>query len=185
MVGHTRKMYAEGRPARTVMDYDPARFVRIHESGDFYSQTYLDKWFEVCRRLPSIVFWCYTRSYMFDFSRKPRNMKIRYSLDPSTVHPAPAGMPTCIINYPPTPGFVQCPGTKSKSIKCVKDCDLCMSTDTNILFPPHGGLAKYFAQFTGKPIPVKPREKEYDFPVARLLKGMKHPVTEIPRAYRP
>lgn len=36
--------------------------VRIHESGDFYSQEYADKWAEIAKRLPNVFFYCYTKS---------------------------------------------------------------------------------------------------------------------------
>lgn len=39
-----------------------ASTVRIHESGDFYSQEYADKWSEIAEWLPNIKFYCYTKS---------------------------------------------------------------------------------------------------------------------------
>lgn len=36
--------------------------IRIHGSGDFYSQEYLDKWVEIARRNPAVRFYCYTKS---------------------------------------------------------------------------------------------------------------------------
>lgn len=36
--------------------------VRVHESGDFYSQEYANKWTEIARRLPGVQFYCYTKS---------------------------------------------------------------------------------------------------------------------------
>ena len=43
--------------------------VRIHESGDFYSAFYTDKWMEIARRIQAvddrIVFWFYTKSFEF------------------------------------------------------------------------------------------------------------------------
>lgn len=35
---------------------------RIHESGDFYSQEYADKWSEIAKRLPGVQFYTYTKS---------------------------------------------------------------------------------------------------------------------------
>jgi len=37
--------------------------VRLHDSGDFYSQTYFDAWMEVIRMNPTIWFYCYTKSH--------------------------------------------------------------------------------------------------------------------------
>ena len=43
--------------------------VRIHESGEFYSQEYLNKWVEIAKRLPSIRFYAFTkRKKDFDFT---------------------------------------------------------------------------------------------------------------------
>lgn len=36
--------------------------VRIHESGDFYSQEYADKWSRIAQLLPEVWFYCYTKS---------------------------------------------------------------------------------------------------------------------------
>lgn len=39
-----------------------ANAVRIHASGDFFSQSYFDLWLEVCRENPRVEFWAYTKS---------------------------------------------------------------------------------------------------------------------------
>lgn len=38
------------------------RLFRIHESGDFYSQAYADKWSAIAKRCPGVLFFCYTKS---------------------------------------------------------------------------------------------------------------------------
>jgi hypothetical protein len=38
------------------------KLVRIHESGDFFSGTYLDAWIEVAQRNPNLKFYCYSKS---------------------------------------------------------------------------------------------------------------------------
>lgn len=44
--------------------------VRIHESGEFYSQDYLDKWVQIAKSLPDIRFYAFTkRKKDFDFSK--------------------------------------------------------------------------------------------------------------------
>lgn len=35
--------------------------VRVHDSGDFYSVEYMQAWFEIARRLPSVRFYAYTK----------------------------------------------------------------------------------------------------------------------------
>ena len=36
--------------------------VRIHSSGDFYSQKYFDKWIDYCSENKDVEFWAYTKS---------------------------------------------------------------------------------------------------------------------------
>ena len=57
--------------------------IRIHESGDFYSQEYLDKWFKIMKSFPEKTFVAYTKS-MLDFSQKPDNFILFFSMDKST-----------------------------------------------------------------------------------------------------
>lgn len=44
------------------------RYVRIHDSGDFYSQAYLDKWVAIAKECPDRKFYCYTKSLHLDWS---------------------------------------------------------------------------------------------------------------------
>ena len=53
--------------------------LRIHESGDFYNQTYLNKWILICKALPSVMFLAFTKS-LLDYSDCPDNMQIVYSV---------------------------------------------------------------------------------------------------------
>ena len=54
--------------------------VRIHDSGDFYSQNYLDKWIAIARAVPHIIFYAYTKSLKLDLSKAPANLRITQSL---------------------------------------------------------------------------------------------------------
>ena len=36
-------------------------YVRLHDSGDFYDEKYLDKWVQIMRKNPSIQFYAYTK----------------------------------------------------------------------------------------------------------------------------
>ena len=63
----------------------PAIIVRIHESGDFYSKEYAEKWLlvmEVCRKVDSrIRFIAYTKSFaFFDGVTLPVNFSLRASV---------------------------------------------------------------------------------------------------------
>ena len=65
-----------------------ATHVRIHDSGDFYSVKYLQKWIQIAEFNPSIIFYAYTKSIKFfvndlfpdtDTLALPDNMKIIFS----------------------------------------------------------------------------------------------------------
>jgi phosphodiesterase/alkaline phosphatase D-like protein len=46
-----------------------AKHVRIHMSGDFYSQAYFDLWLDYARKHPDIKFWAFTKSLPFWIER--------------------------------------------------------------------------------------------------------------------
>lgn len=43
------------------IDKNRAERIRIHDSGDFYSEEYLDKWLEIVRARPNVQFYAYTK----------------------------------------------------------------------------------------------------------------------------
>lgn len=55
--------------------------IRIHESGDFYSQEYLDKWFKIINKFNNKIFYAYTKSFQLNFKDKPNNFIIIASDD--------------------------------------------------------------------------------------------------------
>lgn len=61
---------------------------RIHETGDFYSQPYTNKWFKIANYFKDekrIIFQCYTKSLPFIKDKKQiSNLKIMYSIMPDT-----------------------------------------------------------------------------------------------------
>ena len=48
---------------------DKIKKVRIHESGDFFSQRYFDAWIEVAKLFPNVIFYAYTKSLDFWVNR--------------------------------------------------------------------------------------------------------------------
>jgi hypothetical protein len=55
------------------------KLVRVHSSGDFFSQAYFDAWMEVARLLPSLTFYAYTKALPFWVARLghiPHNFKL-------------------------------------------------------------------------------------------------------------
>lgn len=60
--------------------------IRIHESGDFYSEKYADNWLEIARKVSAdgfdnVIFMAYTKSLVFFENKEiPANFKIRASI---------------------------------------------------------------------------------------------------------
>ena len=64
-----------------------ADFIRIHDSGDFYSPSYLQKWLKIAKENPSVNFYAYTKSH--DFFRGlnlPDNFDIIFSVGSKIDH---------------------------------------------------------------------------------------------------
>jgi len=55
--------------------------VRIHDSGDFYSPLYLQKWIDIAKDNKSVIFYAYTKSIKFfvEGLTVPKNLKIIFS----------------------------------------------------------------------------------------------------------
>ena len=55
--------------------------VRIHDSGDFYSIAYLNKWVTIAKQNKEVIFYAYTKSIKFfvDGLTLPKNLKIIFS----------------------------------------------------------------------------------------------------------
>jgi hypothetical protein len=57
-----------------------ADFVRIHDSGDYYSRAYLDKWLKIAAQNPDVKFYSYTNMVeMFKNTILPDNFDVIYS----------------------------------------------------------------------------------------------------------
>jgi hypothetical protein len=57
-----------------------ADFVRVHDSGDFYSPVYLQKWFDIAKQNPSVNFYAYTNSLnMVRSVERPENFDFIFS----------------------------------------------------------------------------------------------------------
>lgn len=59
-----------------------ATHIRIHSSGDFFSQKYFDRWLKVCRNNPNVKFWAFTKSIKFWVNRIdeiPNNLTLQAS----------------------------------------------------------------------------------------------------------
>jgi hypothetical protein len=106
--------------------------VRIHESGDFFDQYYLDKWISVAQMCPLVNFLAFTKSFTLDFNRRPPNLVIYASVDPTTPGqpPVPAGLFTASLvpkGGTPAPGGHVCQPmvVTKKHNYCGDGCDYC------------------------------------------------------------
>jgi hypothetical protein len=128
------------------------RRLRIHESGDFYNQVYLDKWIEIIRNLPDFTFWAYTKSYRLDFTqaKKLPNFQLRMSGDATSTKEAWATkLPKSILSSTTIDGIFVCPASKEKghTIQCMKDCFFCAENNQPLVFLPHGTYKNKVKQF--------------------------------------
>ena len=91
------------------------KLFRIHESGDFYSQAYLQKWIKICAALPEIQFLAFTKSFKLDYSMKPKNLQIVWSIWPDTKNAPKTGKFSIAGNCK----------TPKNTAECVGNCDNC------------------------------------------------------------
>jgi len=53
------------------------KIVRVHDSGDFFSQAYLDAWYKIARAFPEKTFYAYTKSLHLQLWKgRPNNFQI-------------------------------------------------------------------------------------------------------------
>lgn len=120
-------------------------FFRIHEAGDFFSQSYLDLWIRVACSLPEISFATYTRSFQLDFACLPPNLRVWSSMDPSNVRQAQSfadkwqlGVASISPKYSEAPeGSIRCLAQTGQAPNCA-GCKVCFSqTKKNVDFVQH------------------------------------------------
>jgi hypothetical protein len=122
--------------------------VRIHESGDFYSQEYLDKWIRIAERCPDVTFLAYTRCFdILNFSDVPSNMIVYHSFDPTSRRTPRADeraaflVPSGSSAAEVAPGYFVCPAKimKKKRIHnyCGTLCKRCWTASPRIAFAEH------------------------------------------------
>lgn len=79
-----RKLNRAGMAELILRDMpEKALHVRVHSSGDFFSQAYFDAWMDVARARPAVLFYAYTKSLKFVRDTKdgvPENFKLVASL---------------------------------------------------------------------------------------------------------
>lgn len=59
------------------------KYFRIHASGDFFNQNYLNAWIEITKQYPAITFLAFTKQNNLNYEHKPDNFIIRLSIMPN------------------------------------------------------------------------------------------------------
>ena len=111
--------------------------VRIHSSGDFISQDYVDAWAEIAEAYPNINFYTYTKSmdrFNFKTILKLPNVNIINSILPNG-NKNYGSLEYCEEAKNNFNSFI-CPATTNKNVKCGQECSYCV-TDNNVVFVEH------------------------------------------------
>lgn len=98
----------------------PNKF-RVHSSGEFYSQPYVNAWETIAKNFPDITFYAYTkRTKDFDFSKLKAlpNFVVINSFHYGGLNYGP-------LDKAPQNSFI-CPEQKGANITCGIDCSYCM-----------------------------------------------------------
>lgn len=114
------------------------KIVRIHSSGDFFNQQYLDMWVRIARQFPRIKFYGYTKTYgIFDFYECDRleNMNIVNSVlpDGSVNFGSADYVAQKLVQFPQAR---TCKLTFGSNDECMKTCFKCLY-NRYILFKEH------------------------------------------------
>lgn len=112
--------------------------VRIHESGDVYDQAYLDALIRVAWECTDVKFLMYTKSWHLDWSTKPANMVVYWSIDKTTVGIPPKGLVAMTVakgDAVPI-GLITCPDTMDKNY-CGSQCLICWNGLEHVYFNQH------------------------------------------------
>ena len=95
--------------------------IRIHESGDFFSQEYVDMWIEIAGMFPDKSFYAYTKE---DYEFGPINIINSYvQLDGRKVYNY--GSQEFCDRMEQEQGYFVCPARRDNDIKCNAGCNHC------------------------------------------------------------
>ena len=109
----------------------PFKYFRVHASaGEFYSQEYVDKWYQIAVNNPKIMFYAYTkRMRKFDFKQLKSlpNFVLIDSLQYRGLNYGP-------LDKAPQGSFI-CPALPKTDIVCSVDCNYCMTKQAQVVAP--------------------------------------------------
>lgn len=103
--------------------------VRIHSSGDFYSQEYVDKWHSIVKINSHVEFYAYTKRYdesWFEHIKTLHNFNLINSMTPLGYN---YGTEEYCNKLVEEYGYTLCPCRKGVKVVCMKDCNECLTND--------------------------------------------------------
>jgi len=101
--------------------------IRIHSSGDYFSQDYLDLWEKIIRNFPDKRFYAYTKSNKilnFNKINKLKNFNLINSFIAGKLN---YGSAVHCDNLVKNHDAFLCPATKGKGTTCGLDCNYCIT----------------------------------------------------------
>jgi hypothetical protein len=148
LVSRSRNLWATKQPefidwmVKALKDTD-SDLIRLHDAGDFYSQDYLNEWFDIAGRFPKKKFMAFTSNCGLDFKKKPKNMILYCSIWPDTKKAFKKKKMIKAFVYDKEKLGMQekprgrlCPAQYDHSITCSK-CRLCWTHPKDIVFKLH------------------------------------------------
>ena len=109
---------------------------RMHSSGDFFSQEYIEFWAKIVAKFPKIKFYAYTKvEKMFDFSNLTNldNFNLILSFIDGKLNYG--SHEYCYEMQEKYNSFI-CPATANSDVLCGRECTYCV-TQNNVVFPIH------------------------------------------------
>lgn len=106
------------------------KYFRVHSSGEFFSQEYVNKWVAIAKKNTDITFFAYTkRARDFDFSvmKSLSNFILIDSFHFGALNYGPR-------KRVPQGAFV-CPAVKGSTVECGIDCTYCMTKEAQTAAP--------------------------------------------------
>ena len=118
------------------INYSRKKIFRIHESGDFYSQSYINKWVTIVKNNPHIQFYGYSKKFeKLDLSglNNLSNCNIINSMSNEGYNFGDIDFLKTLAN---DQNFYICPCEIEKKAKCMKNCFACL-TEKKVCFLKH------------------------------------------------
>ena len=100
--------------------------VRIHSSGDFITQDYLNMWINISKKFPHIKFYAYTKvNKILNFSNTPKNLNVINSFIPTKQgDKLNFGKLDYVKKLRAESKGIICPPTRGKNLTC-EECKYC------------------------------------------------------------